>query len=86
MQAITDAVKGTIRQKQEVLDWIDTQDYDDVCHYAGITNEFLAQSIFDILAMPGAAATVKGASLRQALRAYDNRDTRDPEDEEIDLI
>ena len=71
IQAITDAGGIRAERRQEVFDWLDTQDFDDVCFFAGVQADYISQEIFNILASPGVPARMRASMLRTAIRSCD---------------
>ena len=78
IRAAMDAAYGTAKIKLEVLEWVEdsnlTEDFDTVCHFAAADPDFSANSIFDILSSPRAAAIVLAESFKKAVLLKDGDD------------
>lgn len=71
MQAIKDSAKGKAEVKLEVREWLDTKDFEDVCHYAAVDADFMYDELMSILESPGAVARIRAISLREAILLKD---------------
>lgn len=78
IRAAMDAAYGTPKLKLEVLEWVEdresTEDFDTVCHFAAANPDFTANSIFDILSSPRAAAIVMAEDFKRAVLLHDGED------------
>lgn len=78
IRSALDSAFGKPDHKLKIIDWVqdsdNTGDFDTVCHYAATNADFIADSLFDILSSPKAAAIVKAEKLKAAILAKDGED------------
>lgn len=69
-QAISDAYLEDMKPKLEVIQWIDTEDFETVCDCAAVNAERMRQHFVDILESKPAIARYKGRKLKDVLVNY----------------
>lgn len=78
IRAAMDAAYGTPKIKLEVLEWVEDRqgegDFESICHYAAADADFTANTIFDILSAPKAAAIVQAEAFKEAVLMKDGSD------------
>ena len=74
-RAVVDAASGSGAEKLEVAQWVedkdDTDDFNTVCHFCGVDNEFMSRVFASILTAPEAVASVLSNQVRSAIMSYD---------------
>jgi hypothetical protein len=66
-QAVSDAYLDDYRHKQSVAEWIDTEDFETVCDFAGVATPQMRDNIRTILQSKPAIARYKGRKLKDLI-------------------
>jgi len=74
-RAVIDAASGSGAEKLEVAQWVEdkdsTDDFNTVCHFCGVDNDFMSRVFASILTAPEAVASVLSNQVRSAIMSYD---------------
>tara|TARA_S200002703_G_scaffold24605_1_gene21352 strand:+ start:246 stop:461 length:216 start_codon:yes stop_codon:yes gene_type:complete len=69
-QAISDAYLDDPKPKEEVIEWLESDDFEVVCDHAAINAERMKAHFYDILSAKPALARYKGRKLKDVIVNY----------------
>lgn len=69
-QAISDAYLDDPKNKRNVIDWIDTEDFVSVCDHASVNPDFMKKKFKEILSMKPAIARFEGRKVKEVIDKY----------------
>ena len=69
-QAISDAYLDDPKNKRNVIDWIDTEDFVSVCDHASVNPDFMKKKFKEILSMKPPIARFEGRRVKDLIDKY----------------